>query len=478
MMDNQTWLANVAPEDWINPVPQKKYNLVVIGAGAAGLVTAAATAGLGGKVALVEKHRLGGDCLNVGCVPSKALLAAAHNGENFTSAMQQVRKARADIAPNDSAQRFTDLGVDVFFGEASFTSNKAIVVDGQILNFHKAVIATGGRPALPPVNGLSTANCVTNETLFEIEQQPKSLAIIGAGVIGCEMAQAFQKLGTQVYLFDMANRVLAREDKAAAAIIEKRLLDEGVQLCLSANIDGVTGEGEITFSCNDQAETIATDLILVASGRAANVENLGLENTRVHVSAQGIVVNEQLRTAEKNIYAVGDVCMQHKFTHAADAAARAVVQNAFFFGRKKISNLIIPWTVYTKPELAQVGLTQASAAEQGIAIDTYQHHFTENDRAITECNTAGFVKIYTKRGRGEIVGATVVADNAGDILVPITMAMTEGVGLGSLAKTIFCYPTYSESVKRCADAYNRTKLTPSIAKWFRRWMVFLLKFSR
>lgn len=496
---NQTLLDNVHPADWQNPEPEDVYNLVVIGAGAAGLISAAAAAGLGGKVALIEKSLMGGDCLNVGCVPSKALIASAHFSDaikdarghgydlpsdydiDFQRVMQRLREVRTAIAPNDSVQRFSDMGMDVFLGEGKFTSKNTIEVDGKTLKFKKAVVATGGRAAIPPVTGLTDAKPLTNETVFNLEKRPESIAIIGAGPIGCELAQSFARLGSKVYLFEYMSQILVREDPDAAALVQQSLENDGVELVLNARLEQIDNDGQFHVRWTDGDDgpehTLTTEQVLIGAGRIPNVDGIGLDTAGVDFdSKQGVIVDDRLRTSNKKIYAVGDVCMEWKFTHAADAAARIMTQNAFFFGRKKVSDLVMPWVTYTAPEVAHVGLYERDAKEQGIAIDTFVEHFSHNDRAIAEGATIGFAKVHVKQGSDKIVGATVVGDNAGEILAELTLAMTHNIGLGKIASAIHPYPTRSEIVKRVADAYNRTRLSPTVSSLFKRWFTLLRKF--
>ncbi len=488
---NKRLQDNVHPCDWINPEPAQRYNLVVLGAGTAGLVTAAGAAGLGAKVALVERHLMGGDCLNVGCVPSKSLIsasravAAIHKAGacginvddyriDFPAIMERMRRIRADISAHDSVRRFRDLGVDVFLGEGVFSGPDTVEVDGKTLRFSKAVIATGGRPVFPKVPGLAEAGFLTNETVFSLTELPPRLAVIGAGPIGCEMAQAFQRLGAQVYLFHKGDHILDREDPQAAEIIQGRFLVEGVKLFLSAGLEHVETrdrEKMIRFVTPQGAESVVVDEILVSAGRAPNVEGLNLESAGVeHDSRLGVKVNDRLQTSNPNVFAAGDICMQYKFTHAADAAARIVIQNALFRGRKQLSALTIPWCTYTDPEIAHVGLYEHDAAQVGIALDVYHIPLSQVDRAITDGNQDGFAHILTEKGTDRIVGATIVADHAGDIISEVTVAMVGGVGLGTISGVVHPYPTRAEVIKKAADAYNRTRLTPMVKFLLQRWL--------
>ncbi len=490
---NEALVANVHPSDWVNPTPIGRYNLVVIGAGPAGLITSLVASSLGARVALVERHLMGGDCLNVGCVPSKSLIRAARQvhearqaGElglrlpeqrlpDFAAAMQRMRRIRARISHEDSAARYSEeFGVDVYLGRARFSGPGTIDVDGTELRFKKAVIATGARATAPPVEGLAEAGYLTNETIFELTKRPKRLAVIGAGPIGCELAQAFQRLGSRVSLLEQAPQILVREDPDAAEIVQTALAREGVEMVLGASIQKVERKGDekvLHVVSDDRAEQIVVDEILVGAGRAPNVEGLGLENVGVEFDPRrGVQVDDRLRTSHKHIYAAGDVCMDWKFTHAADAAAKIVVQNALFFGRKKLSDLVMPWCTYTDPEVAHVGLYERDARERGVEIDSYQVPIAKANRAITDGEEEGFVKIHVRSGGDEILGATIVAAHAGEMISEITVAMTNGVGLGAFTNVIHPYPTQAEAIKAAAGLYTRTRLTPRVKRLFEGWL--------
>ena len=486
---NRRLEANVRPHDWSNPVPHRPYHLVVIGAGTAGLVTAAGAAGLGARVALVERERMGGDCLNVGCVPSKAVLHAARSaaalrhtsqfgvevGESrvdFVAAMERMRRLRADISPHDSAERFTSLGVDVYFGQAAFSDLNSISVsqdDGSVrfLPFKRAVIATGAQPAIPDIPGLSSVPFLTNETLFSLTELPPRMGVIGSGPIGCEMAQAFARLGSKVSLFERQPQILSREDRDAAKIIQRQFERDGIQLLLECREMEVSRRENgicVAASQNGSKQEISVDQLLVATGRIPNTGGLQLETVQVQTDQHGIKVNDYLQSSNARIYAAGDVCSKYKFTHAADFMARIVIQNALFalgpFGRKKVSDLTIPWATYTSPELAHVGLNEQTANANNLAIDTYVQQLSEVDRAKLDGHDQGFVKIHTQRGTDKIVGATIVAEHAGDLISEITLAMQNQIGLGKIAATIHPYPTQAEAIRKLGDSYNRTKLTP------------------
>ncbi|EMI57136.1 mercuric reductase [Rhodopirellula sallentina] len=481
---NRNLEANVHPTDWQNPQPQKPYHLVVIGAGTAGLVAAAGAAGLGARVALIERDLMGGDCLNVGCVPSKGVISAARIAKairtanrfsikvppgtevDFAGVMSRMRKLRAKISRNDSAARFRDLGVDVYFGQASFADSQTIEVGDTKLPFKRAVLATGARASAPSIEGLDEVDYLTNESVFSLTELPKRMGIIGAGPIGCEMAQAFSELGSEVFLVESEGGVLPKEDRAAADVVRASLERSGVRLLCCGRELKVKNKGGIRLTVNSRGEHYdeVVDQLLVAVGRAPNVENLNLENVGVDFDENGVQVNDYLQTTNPNIFAAGDICSQYQFTHVADFMARIVIQNALFavgpFGKKKMSDLVIPWTTYTSPEVAHVGLHEKDAQEKGIEIDTYTQPFDEVDRAILEGDQEGFVKVHTKKGSDEIVGATIVAENAGDMISEVTLAMSHGLGLSKISGSIHPYPTQAEAIRKIGDQFNRTRLTP------------------
>ena len=489
---NQQLEANVHPPDWTNPTPSGRYNLVVIGAGTAGLVTAAGAAALGAKVALIERSLMGGDCLNVGCVPSKGVISAARVAAtvnrarefgveapdgvnvNFAAVMERMRRLRARISPNDSAARFRDLGIDVYFGQGRFIDSNTIDVAGAQLNFKRAVIATGARAAVPPIAGLDGVEHLTNENVFSLTELPKRFGVIGAGPIGCEMAQSFAQLGSEVFLVESEHGILPREDREAAEIVRKAIVRDGVKLlCCSRKLEIKNESGiRLTVESHGQSCDEPMDKLLVAVGRAPNVENLNLEAIGVEFDKKGVKVNDRMRTTNPRVYAAGDICSPYQFTHAADFMARIVIQNALFKGRKKSSALKIPWCTYTSPEIAHVGLYETQAADKGIEVDTYVQQFSDVDRAILEGEDEGFAKVHVKKGTDQIVGATIVARNAGDMISEITLAMTHGLGLAKIGGTIHPYPTQTEAIRRLGDQYNRTRLTPFIKSMFGKWLAW------
>jgi pyruvate/2-oxoglutarate dehydrogenase complex dihydrolipoamide dehydrogenase (E3) component len=491
---NEVLLANVHPPDWVNPEPAPRYNLVVIGGGTAGLVTAAGAAGLGAKVALVERHRLGGDCLNYGCVPSKAIIRSSRiaadlkdaarfgvkvppgTAVDFPAVMERMRLLRAALSRHDAARRFRDLGVDVFLGEARFSGPRTVTVGGQTLNFSKAVIATGARAVDPPIPGMAAAGYLTNETVFSLTQRPRRLLVMGGGPLGCEFAQAFQRLGCQVTLLHKHARIMNREDADVAALVQQVFVREGVQLILNARpteVRQTAGGKLVRYESDGQPGAIEVDEMLAGAGRAPNVENLGLEEAGVEYDQRrGVAVNDRLQTSNRRIYAAGDVCLPYKFTHMADATARIIIQNALFLGRKKVSALTIPWCTYTDPEVAHVGLSQAEAEKQGIAIQTLIKPLSEVDRAVLDGEDEGLVKIHVKAGTDRILGATIVARHAGEMISEVTLAMVGKIGLGALAAVIHPYPTQAEAIRQTGDLYNRTRLTPFVQKLCTRFLAW------
>ncbi|MEH1802455.1 MAG: mercuric reductase [Nostoc sp.] len=499
---NQKLVSYVHPPNWVNPQPADVYDLVVIGAGTAGLVVAAGAAGLdlGLKVALIEKHLMGGDCLNVGCVPSKTIIRSArvvgeilnakdlgvnipqhHIDVDFSKVMARMRRIRADISHNDSAERFQNLGVDVFLGSGRFASKNTVEVGDKTLKFKKAVIATGTRPAQLAIPGIEQAGYLTNETVFSLIQRPEHLAVIGGGPIGCELAQAFRRLGCEVVLFHSGSHLLNKEDTEAAEILQKVLISEGIRVVLNSKLEEVvtvTQGKRLYFSSNGYRDSVTVDEILVGAGRSPNVEGLNLESVGVaYDKHQGVKVNDYLQTTNPKIYAAGDICMNWKFTHAADAAARIVIKNTLFspFGlrRSKLSSLVMPWVTYTDPEIAHVGLYEHEAQKLGIEVTTIEIPFSSVDRAIADGEESGFLKIHHKKGSDEIIGATIVASHAGEMISELTTAMVNKIGLSKLSSVIHSYPTQAEAIKKAADAYRRTLLTSNTKKF----LGFLTKLS-
>ena len=490
--ENRILSGNVHPTDWVNPEPAGPYNLVVIGAGTAGLVCAAGAAGLGARVALIERDLLGGDCLNVGCVPSKGMIRAARavydaraSGGfgvsglegvqvDFNQAMERMRRLRAGISAHDSARRFRDeLGVDVFIGQGSFSAPDAINVEGRQLRFARAALCTGARAQAPPIPGLGQAGYLTNETVFSLTKLPPRLAVIGAGPVGCELAQAFARLGSKVTLIHLAPKILPREDGDAAGVLQEAFTREGIVLELGVKILGVATHGAdklIRLERDGQPFEVAADSILVGVGRVPNLEGLGLEAAGVRYDKGGVLVSDTLQTSNPRIYAAGDICSAYKFTHMADAQARILIANALFRGRQKNSKLTIPWCTYTDPEIAHVGMYQADAEARGMEVTTLTVPLAELDRAVLDGESEGFARVHLLKGSDKILGATLVARHAGEMINEFSLAISSGLGISAIGRTIHPYPTQAEAIKRLADAYNRSRLTPLVKRLLGAWL--------
>lgn len=480
-------LERVHPTGWAEPEPRDRYDLVVLGAGTAGLVSAAIAAGLGGRVALIERALMGGDCLNVGCVPSKALLRAARAWSearsardrfggpkaagpgDFGAAMERMRRLRAELSPNDSASRFRDLGVDVFLGTGRFTGPEVVEVNGRSLRFRRAILATGARPVIPEIPGLRASAPLTNETIFTLTELQPRLLVIGGGPIGCELAQAFARFGSAVTLIEAGARLLPRDDPDAARQVRRALEKDGVVVLLDARVVRVASDGRVNRAQVEragEAGEVEAERILVATGRAPNVEEIGLEAAGIRAGARGVETDERLRTTNHRVLAVGDVNGRFPFTHAADAEARIAVQNALFFGRKQVSDLVIPWCTYTSPEVAQVGIGAEEAIRRAGEVETITVPLAEVDRARLDGEEEGFLRVHLRAGSDSILGATVVAEHAGDLIAPLAMAMTAGLGLDRIGSTVLPYPTVAEAVRRAADAHRRKRLTPAVRRGF------------
>lgn len=489
-----------------------EFDLVVLGGGTAGLISAAVAGYLGARTALIEENRLGGDCLNSGCVPSKALIRGARGnrelqwlqkerllttdllpggGVSFTPAMERMRKIRAEIALHDSPERFREeFGVTVFEDRGEFTASNRITLSRapQEITFRRCIIATGAGTAIPPIPGLNEVSYLTNETLFELHELPERLVILGAGPIGCEMAQAFANLGSSVTLIDAAPRILPREDTDVAELMAQHLQDAGVTLHTAVAVTNVardTSEDPVIVTLGGAAGSGARDTtvqlsvtgshLLLATGRVPRVENLGLDLAGVRCTTPPnpgrIAVDSFLRTANRRIFAAGDVAVPWQFTHAAEATAAIAVQNALLFPSTRTTRVLIPRCTYTTPEIAHVGITADEAESQGIAIDRYTHSFSAVDRARIDGTTDGFVRLITKRKSPHLLGATVVGPHAGEIIPTITLAMRHRLGMRALGSLVYPYPTLGEAVKRAAAGYIKGKLTARrkrLLQWYWR----------
>jgi pyruvate/2-oxoglutarate dehydrogenase complex dihydrolipoamide dehydrogenase (E3) component len=486
---NRMLIGNVHPSNWVNPEPAGRYNIVVIGAGTAGLITAVIAASLGAKVALIEKHLMGGDCLNVGCVPSKGIIRAARAWADlrkaaefglhippgvkydFGAAMARMRKLRAQISRNDSVDRYTKLGVDVYIGSGRFIGADSIQVEGQAgnrtLTFAKAAVCTGARAATPPTPGFKEVGYLTNETVFSLTELPPRIGVIGAGPIGCELAQSFARFGSQVYLIETTHGIMPKEDRDAAEIVEQQMLRDGVKLlCCGKDLKVQKTEAgkRLTVDSHDQQYDVTVDEILVGVGRTPNVEGIGLEAVGVEHDKNGVKVNERLQTTNPRIFAAGDICSPFKFTHAADAMAQILIQNALFphpfgLGYASVESLIMPWCTFTEPEVAHIGMYEKDAKEKGIEVETYTYKLDEVDRAILDGEDEGFARIHIQKGTDKIVGATIVATHAGDMISEFSVAMKAGAGAKTIAGTIHPYPTQAEVNKKVVNLWRKAHFT-------------------
>jgi pyruvate/2-oxoglutarate dehydrogenase complex dihydrolipoamide dehydrogenase (E3) component len=463
------------------------YNVVVIGGGTAGLVTAAATAALGGRVALVERGRMGGDCLNTGCVPSKALISSARLAAQIRRApewglppleprldlrrvLESMRERRARIAPHDSQERFEGLGVDVVRAQARFLSPREVQAGDVRLRARNFVIATGSRAAIPPIEGLADCRPFTNETIFdELREAPARMIVLGGGPIGCELGQAFARLGVTVTLVEMAGRILEKEDEDAAEAVRKRMEADGVRVIAGARAERVSRQdGCLRMEVRTEAdggETLEAEALLVAAGRVPNTEDLGLDAAGVAHDKKGIRVDACLRTSRRHIYAAGDVAGGHQFTHVADDHARTIVRNILLpWPGRRVDHRALPWCTYTSPELARVGLNEAEARARGVAHDVWSCPFRDVDRAVVEREEDGFVKVLTEKGGDRILGVTMVGERAGDLVHELVLAMKHRIGLSGVSAAIHAYPTFAEAARKAADRAQKARLTPLAAR--------------
>lgn len=469
-------------------------NLIVIGAGAAGLVTSYIAAAVRAKVTLVEKTEMGGDCLNRGCVPSKALIRAARavnevrdgarfgitTGKveiDFGKVMAHVGDAIRDIEPHDSPQRYRKLGVDVVHGEAMIVSPWEVAINGKTLTTRNIVIATGGRPLIPELPGLDAIDYVTSDTIWNLTQLPRRLAIIGGGPIGCELAQAFARLGSKVCLVERGNHLLHREDSDVAAVVRAALEHDGVDVRLSHKATSVKVEdvSSLVVAHGEETEEIAFDILLIAIGRSANVEGYGVEKLELGLRKnQTIETDEFLRTRFPNIYCVGDVTGPYQLTHAGAHQAWYAAVNALFGGIKsfRADYRVLPACTFTEPEAARVGLSEAEAKQQDIEVEVVKYELSQLDRAIAEGATAGFVKVLVAPGKDKILGASVVGERAGELIAVFALAMKQGIGLDKILGTVFAYPTFAEAIKSVAGE-RRKRHQPErllqLAERYHRW---------
>ena len=454
-------------------------DVVVIGAGSGGLVAALIVATVKGKVTLIEKHKMGGDCLNTGCVPSKSLIRSAklvhdmHRGEalgvpsqklefDFASVMERVQRIIKTIEPHDSVERYESLGVDCEIGVGKILSPYQVEVNGKIITTKNIIVATGAGPMIPPIKGIDQVEYLTSDNLWNLTVQPENLVVLGGGPIGTELSQAFTRLGTKVTQVEAFDRILGREDPEISKMMMDKLTGEGVQLRVNTKATAVEVEGDhqyLVVDSNGQQERIPFDRLLVAVGRKANVTGFGLEKLGVEITPKGTVaVDDYLRTNFPNIYAIGDVAGPYQFTHTASHMAWFAAVNALFGSFKKfaVDYSVVPWTTFTSPEVARVGMNETEATEKGIEFEVTTYDVSGLDRALAEEEAFGLVKIITPRGKDKILGVTIVADHGGDLLAEYVLAMKHGLGLGKILGTIHTYPTMAEMNKFAASEWRKS----------------------
>jgi len=475
----------------------EQYNLIVIGGGTGGLTVAAVAALLGARVVLLEKRRMGGDCLNYGCVPSKALLKAAKVAytvrtaseygltgippvppQELKSVMDYVRGVQARIAPHDSVERFTDLGVEVFLSGARLRSphEVEVIADGRILWGRHIVLAAGSRPRIPDIRGLEEVGFLTNETIFDCDTLPESLLVIGGGPIGTELGQAFSRLGSRVTIASSSHHILPREDMDIAEVLARQLRQEGISLWDRSRVVWAARQNEkkqLGVQTPEGERSIVVDEILIAAGRQPNTEGLGLDEVGVAFDERGVRINSRCRTNVPSIWAVGDVAGPPFFSHWASHQARVVARNTLFPGSSSCDDDTLPWTTFTQPEVARVGLSEAEAQARSIPYHVFTSLFSENDRAICDGEGAGFAKVLTRKGTGKILGAAIVHMHAGELLAELTVAKKYGLSPAKLSSAMHVYPTLSNVHRALGDAYLLEKITPrlrSILTWVFAWV--------
>ena len=475
--EEQTFLSRVRPEDWENPEPRSGYDFAIVGAGPAGLAAAESAARLGFSVVLIERNRLGGNSLNVGSVPSKAIIRSARvygtilDAEEFGApvpnepalefgkVMARMRRIRMRISEHHSVHGLAELGIDIFFGSARFDSTDALLVGDTRLHFKKALIATGARPRAPDISGLDETGYRTSATIFELTALPKRLAVIGGGPLGCELAQAFCRLGSHVTIVQNDAKFLPREERDAAEILSRSLARDGVEIRLNTTVVGARRDGgaktlHIVNSGNESE--IQADEVLLSIGRVPNVEELGLESAGVDFDTdQGIRVDDFLCSTNPNVYAAGDVCLELRFTNAAQSSACMAVQNALMKMQQRKSGATVPWCTYCDPEIAHIGLHVWEARQQSIPIKSFTVMMHDVDRSITDGQNTGFVKIHTAEGSDRILGATIVASRASELINEMAVVMNAGIGMKALAAVVHTYPAQSEAIMLAAQAYKR-----------------------
>jgi pyruvate/2-oxoglutarate dehydrogenase complex dihydrolipoamide dehydrogenase (E3) component len=464
------------------------YDVVVIGGGAAGLTSCGLAATLGAKVIMIEAERLGGDCTWYGCVPSKTLLRAskvvrqARDAEkyglsgtdpafSFKRLMEHVRHVRQEVYEDaDRPEIYENLGIEVRSGHASFLNEHAVQIEGRDagpVTGRYIVIATGAKAFVPPIPGLDNIPHLTNETLFELEEQPGHLAIVGGGPIGTEMAQAFARLGTTVTVIDMLDRILSKDDAEASRLMQGVLERDGVRLELGSNVRGVSSPGgqiDIEISRDDGEVTVSADALLMATGRRANISTLNLQAAGVEIGKGGVIVNDRCRTSQRHIYAVGDVTGRYQFTHMSEHMAKVAMTNALLKVPVKIDARHVPWVTFTDPEVAHVGATADELAEFGTNFRTYRFPYSKVDRALTDGEAEGFIKVHAKPSTGRVLGVDIVGKSAGELISEYALAMKNRIPMRKISDTIHPYPTYGLGARRAADQWYVQKQSPTLVK--------------
>jgi pyruvate/2-oxoglutarate dehydrogenase complex dihydrolipoamide dehydrogenase (E3) component len=484
-------MANTCPSGWRNPTPRGSYRLLVIGAGPAGLMAARSAAALGASVALIEGYQLGGNCINIGCIPSKTIIRSAvlyaemRDAESFgvrppprvvidfSAVMARMRRIRERLSRVDTPARLADAGIDLYFGRAGFVGRDAVEVGDIRLRFDKALIATGSRALLPKIQGLTEAGYLTNESVFELQTLPASLLVVGGGPLGCELAQAFARFGARTLISHREPLFLPTEERDAAQMVSDALARDGVEIHLNSQVVSVRQEGgrkHVELVSQGEVATTVVDEILTGIGRLSAVLGLGLETAGVEYDpVAGIAVNNFLCTTNPRIYAAGDVCLEHRFTNTAEASARIVVRNALSFGRQRLSALTVPWCTYTDPQVAHVGMYVRQAREQRISVTTFTVPMHDVDRAVADGEEEGFVRIHVRDGTDQILGATIVGRGAGEMINIVSLAMVTGIGLRRLATVIHAYPTQGEAIRQAAEACAREHASRLLAWLERKW---------
>lgn len=480
------------PPGWLNPAAREPYHLLVIGAGPAGIAAARAARAAGAKVALVERDRLGGDRLNDGCIPSKTIIRSAQlyaemrNAGNFgvappaqvtvdfTAVMARMRRVRDRLSRVDSAARLRADGIDLYFGKARFIGPDAVEVDATRLRFRRALIATGSRPLLPEIEGLAQVGYLTNESVFDLEVLPASLLVIGGGPLGCELAQAFARFGTRTLISHSEPLFLPKEERDAAQMVSDALTRDGVEIHLNCTVVEVrleAGRKQVRMVNAGNVTTTVVDEILTGIGRMPAVQGLDLERAGVAYNARsGVHVDDFLRTSNPRVYAAGDVCLEHQFTNTARASASIAMANALFLGRRRMTALTVPWCTYTDPQVAHVGMYVRQARERNIPVKTFTVPMHDVDRSIADGEEHGFVKIHVREGTDRILGATIVARDAAELINNISMAMAAGIGLRRLASVIHAYPTQGDAIRQAAEACAQAHPSRLRAWLKRQWL--------